>query len=426
MSLATGLFPTSRKSALAYGWRGEDLSLTARSGQVGTLGRTSLGTLYDVNGAVVSAPNNQPRFGYSGSSLGLLLEGLGGNLVLQSETLQNASWTKSGTGSVVDGADTSSGVALALVTDSDAATAYDVIQPVTLTGNTAKAVSCFIRQGTSTQPAIIVRDTTAAAFRLVATVAWSGGVPTVSCSTGSLLRSPTQAAPGVYRVELLTTVVTAANTNQLWLRPENITAVATGSCYFGGAMVQDASFCSSYSKTTTAAFSRGADTFSAAVNLTPQAMSVYWKGITLSRYSSTASVSTYPLILSNAAGAAPYFAICHDPAPAGGWRVYHHNGSASINTAFIGASAVAGDQVEVRGLLNDDGSILCGVSINGGAESTAINATVNTRAAAWSQAQALYLNGYGATPSGPDFALLQAARIAAAASRTMQWLREAA
>jgi hypothetical protein len=98
----------------------------------------------------------------------------------------------------------------------------------------------------------------------------------------------------------------------------------------------------------------------------------------------------------------------------------------SINTAFIGASAVAGDQVEVRGLLNDDGSILCGVSINGGAESTAINATVNTRAAAWSQAQALYLNGYGATPSGPDFALLQAARIAAAASRTMQWLREAA
>lgn len=154
---------------------------------------------------------------------------------------------------------------LDLLGDDDAVVAAEgkEIQIQSLTGTTTRSVSYFIKEGTSTSSVVVVRDTTAGADRYLATITWSGGVPTVTQTTGTHI-AVERLNSSVYRVMGTTTsAVNSANTNMLRLYPAANSSLAvanTGTIEFGGMQVENAqTWFSSYTPTTTASVTVPAD-----------------------------------------------------------------------------------------------------------------------------------------------------------------------
>lgn len=147
--------------------------------------------------------------------------------------------TTGGTTSRVAASTTASdGVPLDKIGDTDGANTPNFYSVVTLTGNAQKVVIARIAKDTSTQSTIYLLDVTASAFRLQAVVTWSGSVPSVAMTTGTLL-STTAEGNGVYRLAFLTTSATAANTNRVLIEPASTNAAATGTVFFGDVSVFD-------------------------------------------------------------------------------------------------------------------------------------------------------------------------------------------
>jgi hypothetical protein len=150
-------------------------------------------------------------------------------------------WTANGTPTRTANAKTAtSGHRLDLLGDDDGAAAENYSRAVTFTGDGQKIIVAYHSEGASPPAAgaaFILRDSTAAADRLAIGVTYVAGVPSYSQTTGTVVSS-TSVGNGVYRVIMLSTAVTAANTNSLAIRPVN-TAAQTGNWYVGSVMAFD-------------------------------------------------------------------------------------------------------------------------------------------------------------------------------------------
>jgi hypothetical protein len=141
----------------------------------------------------------------------------------------------------------------------------------------------YVAQGTSTSSVIRLRDTTALADRLLAAITWSGGVPTVTMTTGTQEGTPEQFKTNdggtAWRIKLLTTSVTAANTNSLEFYPATdavLMTTSTGNVNVGGWMVRNATVSAPYVKTTTASVTVSTDAVSASASgLFADALTMY-------------------------------------------------------------------------------------------------------------------------------------------------------
>ena len=320
-----------------------------------------------------------------------LLEAGSTNLVVQASHL-DTTWAAVGTPTFTSSGHTTAGVRLNLIGDDAAGTLEGYTQTVTFTGNAAKAVSCYVKKGTSTSAAVRVRDTSAGADRLLAIVTWSGTVPSVAMTTGTYLGAITH-YDGVYRLLFQTTSVTAANTNSLQVYPATDAALSvanTGDLYAGGFQAENALVPSSYLDTTTATVTRTADAFSIACNIIPQAMTVYakWVEMGTTLYDAAGGV----VYIGDAAGTDPDFYIGTD----GGqkYRGVHYD-----KTSTAAATPVIGNTVEGRAVLQSDGSVYFGQSINAAAEVVAATSATKTLGAAWS-GQTLYVNSLGTASKG--------------------------
>jgi hypothetical protein len=250
-----------------FAWRARDESLTAMTGEAATFDRASSGTLFDANGELVTVGNDLPRWNVVANSvtgLGeptLLIERGRTNICLQSEDF-GTTWAAVGTPTRTPAALTIGDLVLDLIGDDAAGTLEGYSQDIPFTGDALKAVSLVLAAGTSTSTVVRLRDTTAGADRLLATITWAAGVPTVAMTTGEKAGEPVALASGGYRVGFQTTSVTAANTNSLQVYPATDAALAvanTGTVYAGGVQAEDAPFPSSYLKTTTATVTRNGD-----------------------------------------------------------------------------------------------------------------------------------------------------------------------
>lgn len=174
------------------------------------------------------------------------------NLVLQSENF-GTTWTLINT-ATRSAPHTSSGISLDLLGDDDAGNVEGFQQPIVFTGDAVKAISLFVKQGSSTSSVIHLVDTTAPATRLLCAITWSAGLPVVAMSTGTLEGYDTL-VDGVFRIRLVATSVTAANTNNFIIYPANTVAgdaTRTGQIYAGGVQAENAAASTAYVKTTTA------------------------------------------------------------------------------------------------------------------------------------------------------------------------------
>jgi hypothetical protein len=178
------------------------------------------------------------------------------NRCLQSSNF-GATWVATGTLSYTHNAKHCGDVSIGLLGDIDAVVASNYAQNIAFAatyGNFMRGISLLIAQGDSSSSVIVLRDTTASADRLLATVTWSGGLPVVTMTTGAFQRYYAL-GNGVFRLEFVTTTVTTDNTNSLRIYPASdsaLTGTSTGEIYAGGVQAEDFDFCSMLVPTTTA------------------------------------------------------------------------------------------------------------------------------------------------------------------------------
>lgn len=273
----------TRKSRLLFHWRAADLSLTPVTGETPTFVRaTGGGMVADARGYLHDVAQYQPRFEMADldgdgvrETPGLLLEGQRTNRALYSDDF--SSWSKSaGTLYVYAAPDVVElgDLTIHLLTDTGGGSGEYFYEAVTFVGDGVKALAVHMKQGTVPPAAgtlVKVRDITAATDRLVATVTWVAGVPSVAMTTGSYVGAEAL-GNGVYRLLFATTAVTAANTNWIQFVVRNS---VTGNVYAGGVLAEDAAFPSSPIKTAGAAVTRNTEVFSCAINLAPQSLTLY-------------------------------------------------------------------------------------------------------------------------------------------------------
>jgi hypothetical protein len=201
-----------------------------------------------------------PRFDYDPVTLlprGLLVEEQRTNLVLYSQDFANASWAKSSATVTPDTTAAPDGTTTADTLAPSSSTSGVVERSVTFTGDGDKAVSIFLKAGTSTLTYFFIRDTTVPATRGRALITWTGGVPSVTADSGGTIQGVDSFGNGWYRIRLLAPSVVAANSNALRIQPD--AAVGTGTVIAWGAQAENGAFATSYIPTIASTVTRSAD-----------------------------------------------------------------------------------------------------------------------------------------------------------------------
>jgi hypothetical protein len=277
--------PRERTSRMLFDFGVEDFSLTTPTGHTVTVARTSETTALDSVGRVATYVAGQPAWAATYNSEaaqwehGLFIGSNRTNAVVQSEDF-GTTWTASNTPTRTAAAWRIGDVVLDLIGDTSGASIAQYSQNVTFTGNSKKGFSIFVRRGKSPAAGgtrIKVRDTTASADRLSATVTYSGSslVPTVAVTTGTDLGA-IALADGVYLLRLQTTSLTAANTNAVQIMPADVSG-EQGDIYAGGVMASNKIYPEQYRKTTTTALTTQADTVTTTFDAPPQDLTVYMR-----------------------------------------------------------------------------------------------------------------------------------------------------
>jgi hypothetical protein len=362
-----------------------------------------------------------------GPSPALLLEDAATNLLPYSEDFSH--WSTIGTVTVTPGQpDPFGGTAATLISDVDSG----VSAAVYYTGwvppaNDSYVYSIFLAQDPSSSVNIFrVYDVTSASTLADATVTWSGGVPTVALRSGTgtpgNVEGPYLDAAGRswYRVSLQVPGIVAAHTQRVYLYPTDATVSLTGSVYAFGAQVERYYVPTSYIRTAGAAVTRSADTLSYAIGFPPQAMTIYTDLFDLGLVAQAPSggVPRGAQLGSNDATydtlfgwiiASSHYAGRHNATPSGG----------NVTSTPGGTQPARGQRVEVRTVMQADGSVICGTAIQGAAESVGSATSALALIGAWAT-QTLTVAAVGT-----KYALaLRSLRIAAGV-RTMDQMRQA-
>jgi hypothetical protein len=344
-----------RASGLLFTFGVDDLSTSLVTGQTITATRASGRTVFDTQGRVATITHSQiPWSGVYNTTAAtweptLDVQPAATNLCLQSENF-GTTWAVIGTPTRTAASKYVGDVALDLLGDDAAGTLEGYSQVVTYTADAVKALSVFMAAGTSTGCVVRLRDTTASANRLLATITWSAGVPTVTMTTGTHLGT-TICAGGAYQFLFQATSVTAANTNQIEVYPATTSALVTtntGTVYVGGVQTQNASVPYAYAKTTTATVTTSADVVTAGLNWTPQDFTVYARVHRVPWLSATGSIVA-GVAGGNNTGARWAMTLISGTTPQL-WATLHDGTTAATQTANLTAGDVLDFAVKYTGV----------------------------------------------------------------------------
>ena len=222
---------------------------------------TRTGTAYDLAGTTSFGPNVPRR-----TSAGLLVEAAATNLLLQSQTFDNASWSKNGATVTADAGTAPDGTLTAdkLVETATTGT-HDVRQTFTFAASTTYTLSIFFAPAERTFASIIAFGGAFAASTGVQINLTTGAVTTLGGYVAFTTTTVTLLAGGYVRVACTFTTNATGGSSTIGFLTSNGTAAdsftgtAGSGVFLWGAQLETGSAASSYIPTTTASASRGAD-----------------------------------------------------------------------------------------------------------------------------------------------------------------------
>lgn len=259
------------------------LTANGRPASVLTFTRGSAGTYVGRDRLVASAASNVIRYHHdpvTGVPLGVLLEGTRTNLCLQSETLDNASWTKSAASVTANAVASPDGAVTADTLVEDSTTAAHYVEQA-ISGNVSTQYTFSIWAKANTRTKVQVEF-----YNNGATIA-IGGIFDLSAGSVSAVNtgSPNTTitprieayADGWYRCVIGGKLSSTSSAENIKPRVTLVTGTSTTSylgdgssgAYLWGAQLEAANDSSSYIVTTTASVARSADAMSIAVTAFP-------------------------------------------------------------------------------------------------------------------------------------------------------------
>lgn len=308
-------------------------------------------------------------------------------------------WTAIGTPVVTASIDDPAGGTAAYTVEDNSGAGLEYLQrTVAFTGDAVKSATWIVRE--NTMPAtgnqrLVMWDNTAAATRMSVLIsAWVGGEPTVSADTGTYL-GKRYLGNGYWMIYGQTTSVTAANTNQVFVRPTD-TAAATGSIDVYRVNAFDATL--PPFSILDASDARTVETNYATYVHRQQRKTAYIKML---EWGTAFGGNTG--VYMTGSGNAARFQVYSQTASDGRYTLLYHNGTASVTAQIGGGDAVSfGDVVELLCVLDynedGDGDISISQSANGGATTTPVTASGPTgglvTGAEWNQ-ERVYIGSVG-------------------------------
>lgn len=320
---------------------------TYRPGDPALGGETFTGnnirTYFDVNGLLQTAGTNVKRDGhYIAGTKTLLMELPRTNVVIQNRDLTNVAWTKTSCTAAKDqiGLDGAANSASSLLATGANATCLQAI----VLGSSARYQSAYLKRIT--------------------------GVGNIDMTMDNGVTWTTVALTGAF-TKLVIPTQTLAN-------PTVGFRIVTSGDKIAVDFVQNENGVNDSSPIATAAASvaRTSDLFSSTFILPPQAQTLYAKIIEQGTIGLSASK-----IMQLGDAANPRLIIL--ASAAGFYEALHHNGTTQV-LGVLAAAPVKGDTVELRLVLFADGSVQCGQSVNGAAETVSARSAANAVNAAWS------------------------------------------
>jgi hypothetical protein len=360
------------------------------------LTRASTSSGFDQRGRYFTVPNGAPCLEFVGGRVALLLQRSTTNLVAWSEDFGGTSWLQVGTPLRQAAAHTTSGIVLDLLEDDDASVAEGYARAVTVTGDGEKALSCFVKAGTASQAALGWWDLTAGTWRHRVNINFAAGVPSVALSSGAGRIFPVRGPyrDGVYRVGISAENVVAANTNRVYFYPAGFTASALGNTYAGGMQAENVSVPSGYRRSGAAVASRTNDLLTIPFGGLPRAATMLVLGVDLGLGTQDGATR----FLAQVGGQNPRWNLVRT-STSGGIRSEHFNGVTSVSQSS-NLFPTIGSVVAARSVLREDGRVLVGLSIDGGAEQVFGPSAALAFGAAWGDP----IVTLGTAPSPSQFA----------------------
>jgi len=252
---------------------------------------------------------------------------------------------------------------------------------VTFTADGVKCASIFLKQGTSTQSRVTLRDLTALTDRHNVNVVWSAGVPTLSTAAGAgILFQPQEYGNGWWRILFSADGIVAANSNAMRVIPDPI--AGTGTVLAWGAQAENAVVPSSYIPTEAAAVVRNADSlYWENASLVPQELTVYARHVQAGGFDANG-----PRVWQIGENAAAGARLSLESRTVPAYRLNHNNGTTDVLSQVTTVPALS-DIVEHRSVLSAGGEVTLAQSINAGTEVVGVTSAGNTLAGAWAAAR---------------------------------------
>ena len=363
------------------------------------------------SGRVVLTDANIPRVSWNDGTPSLLVEKAHVNL---HQTDAVSSWTDnqtSGTTITSNVSDPAGGTGAYTITGATGGASRGRSAGINaFTGDGVKSAVFVVKEGTmpsSGNQMVGLQDDSATAWRLQLTItAWVDGKPTITATTGTHLGSR-YIGNGYWALYGKTTSCTATNNHRVYAYSNESSVTCSGDCptitVYRVNVYNDV--VPRYSLVSQSG-DPAAETFYADFVAPPQAMTVYAKF----QDAGTLANSLQGIVHIGGSGATTgaRFQIVSPSATA--YRVLHGNGvDASVTADISSSAAVWANVVELRGVLNADGSVLIGQSLDSGTETTNSTATTRSLASAWNDSR-IYIGSRGTATQ--DVGVHQAVKVA--------------